>query len=373
MKALLFFIATALCATQSLQAGEEDGYKFKTIASQKTTPVKDQGSTGTCWCFATTSFVESELLRQGKGEYDLSEMFIVRQKYMNQLKDNFQRRGKGSLSEGSITSSWVSAFNQAGIVPEKAYAGITNHSGVHNHKEMTTFMASIAEDAVKMKESSERYNLLLNSLFDIYLGKVPESFMYEGKSYTPQSFAKMLGINTSDFVSITSFTHKPFYRQMEIEVPDNWEHDRMYNVTLTEMIDAMTHALTHGFTICWDGDVSEEGFSHQKGIAINPEETGNGASNFKKPAKEIDVTPEIRQQGYETFQTTDDHLMHVTGLAEDQNGTKYFITKNSWGADSNKNGGYLNMSESYVKAKTIYVMMHKDALPDALKEKLGIK
>ena len=251
---------------------------------------------------------------------------------------------------------------------------------------------TIAQDEVL--HHCRQYEQLINSLFDIYLGKVPEKFTYKGKEYTPKSFAESLGICTDDYVMLTSFTHKPYYEPFEIEIPDNWEHDRMYNLPLDELIEATDHALTNGYTVCWDGDVSERGFSFSNGVAINPEvddvdeyKDSDRARwgqmtkrdrlaevfQFKHPYPEVNVTPEIRQQGYESFATTDDHLMHLTGIAKDQNGTKYYITKNSWAADSNKFGGYLNMSESYVRAKTIFVMMHKDSLPKELKNKLGIK
>ena len=394
MKPIHYTLSVLLLASASLWAENNEGYKFETVVNQKVTPVKDQASTGTCWCFATTSFVEAELLRQGKGEYDLSEMFIVRQKYMNQLKDNFLRQGKGNIGQGSITTSWITAFNQVGIVPEEVYMGINYDSKLHNHSEMVEYMTAIAKEAVNMKKSSPQYEQLINSLFDIYLGKVPEKFTYKGKEYTPKSFAESLGICTDDYVMLTSFTHKPYYEPFEIEIPDNWEHDRMYNLPLDELIEATDHALTNGYTVCWDGDVSERGFSFSNGIAINPEvddvdeykdsdrarwgqmtkrDRLAEAFQFKHPYPEVNVTPEVRQQGYESFATTDDHLMHLTGIAKDQNGTKYYITKNSWAADSNKFGGYLNMSESYVRAKTIFVMMHKDSLPKELKNKLGIK
>lgn len=387
---------TAMLMLTSAWAGaqESNGYQFATVASQKVTSVKNQAATGTCWCFATTSFMEAELLRMGKGEYDLSEMFIVRQKYMNQLNDNYLRRGKGNIGQGSISPSWMTAFQQVGIVPEEVYSGINYDSKTHNHKELVNYMESIAKEAIQMKHRSPEYNELINSLFDIYMGKLPEKFTYKGKEYTPKSFAESLGLNMNDYVMLTSFTHKPYYEAFELEIPDNWEHARMYNLPLNEMMDAADHALKNGFTVCWDGDVSEKGFSFTNGVAINPEvsriddysgtdrarfenmnvgERLEEVYKFEHPYPEIDVTPEIRQAGYESFVTTDDHLMHITGLAKDQNGTKYYITKNSWGTERNRFGGYLNMSESFVKAKTIYIMVHKDALSKELKEKLKIK
>ena len=393
MKLNYFTLAALFFIPLSGTAQSENGYQFTTVVQQKATPVKDQAVSGTCWCFATTSFIESELLRQGKGEYDLSEMFIVRQKYLNQMADNLLRHGKGNVTQGSITASWITAFNQVGIVPEEAYTGINYDSPVHNHSELAGYVEAISAEAVKQKKNSKQYQELANSLFDIYMGKVPETFTYKGKEYTPKSFAESLGIDTDDYIPLTSFTHKPYYKPFEVEIPDNWEHSQMYNLPLDELISVMDGALKSGYTLCWDGDVSEKGFAYLNGVAINPDVKSDdlykdsdrahwGQLNdterlaevfrFEHPYPEVKVTPAIRQQGYEAGKTTDDHLMHITGIATDQNGTKYYITKNSWAADSNAFGGYLNMSESYVRAKTIYILVHKDALPKTLKEKLGI-
>jgi len=369
------------------------GYQFTDMIRLKATPVKNQASTGTCWCFATTSFMESELLRMGKGEYDLSEMFIVRQKYMNQLQDNYLRRGRGNIGQGSLSHTWMNAFRQVGIVPENVYHGINYQSEKHDHREMVTYLQAIAQKAIEMKKRSPEYTKLINSLFDIYLGKLPEKFTYEGKEYTPKSFAASLGLNMDDYVELTSFTHHPYYQLCEIEIPDNWEHQLMYNLPLDELISVMDGALKAGYTVDWDGDVSEKGFAFKNGVAINPEIKklddwgGTDRARFEKmeendrlaevykfeqPYPEVKVTPEIRQAGFESFTTTDDHLMHVIGIAKDQNGTKYYITKNSWGTARNKFGGYLNMSESYVRAKMIYFMVNKNALPKDLRKRLGI-
>lgn len=370
------------------------GYQFTEVVTVPATPVKNQAATGTCWCFATTSFMESELLRMGKGTYDLSEMFIVRQKYMNQLQDNYLRRGNGNIGQGSLSHTFMNAYRQVGIVPEEVYTGINYDSERHNHSEMVRYMHAIADVAVKTKQRSPEYDKLIANLFDTYLGKLPEKFTYKGKEYTPKSFAESLGLNMDDYIELTSFTHHPYYVKFDVEVPDNWEHSLMYNLPLDEMMETVDYALTNGYTVCWDGDVSEKGFSFTNGVAINPEvkkvedlsntdrarfeklgekERLEEVFKFERPYPEIKVTSEVRQAGFESFVTTDDHLMHVTGITKDQNGTKYYITKNSWGTDRNKFGGYLNMSESFVRAKTIYVMVHKDAIPKAIKIKLGIK
>ena len=395
MKTKFIALAALLASTGVASAQEENksGYQFTDIARINVTPVKNQASTGTCWCFATTSFMEAELLRMGKGEYDLSEMFIVRQKYMNQLQDNYIRRGRGTLGQGSLTTAFKNAFNEVGIVPEEVYDGINNDSDKHNHRELNQYLQAIAAVAIKNKNRSPEYYKLIDGLFDTYLGELPEKFTYNGKEYTPKSFAQSLGLNMDDYIEITSFTHHPYYQLCAPEVPDNWERKMMYNVPLDEMIGLMNHALANGYTVCWDGDVSEKGFSHKNGVAINPEVkkledmSGTDRARFEKmdekarleeaykfaaPCPEVKVTPEVRQAGYESFVTTDDHLMHITGMVQDQNGTVYYITKNSWGTERNTFGGYLNMSESYVRAKTIYILVHKDAIPKDMKKKLGL-
>lgn len=392
MKKLLISVAVFAFAIASF--AQAPGYEFTTVVSHKATPVKDQSSTGTCWCFATASFMESELLRMGKGEYDLSEMFIVRQKYMNQMEDNYLRRGKGNIGEGSLAHTFKNAYKQVGIVPEEAYSGLIDGNKEHNHGALSRYFKALVDANIASKKRTPQYYALINNLFDTYLGKLLEKFTYKGKEYTPQSFTESLGLNMDDYIELTSFTHKPYYEMFSPEVPDNWENQPMYNLPLDELIETIDYALNKGYTVCWDGDVSEQGFSFKNGIAINPQvedvkdylttdrarfekmpkyQRMDEVFKFEHPYPEINVTPEIRQDGYEKFVTTDDHLMHITGIVKDQNGTKYYITKNSWGAESNKSGGYLNMSESYVRAKTICVMVHKDSLPKELKKKLGIQ
>lgn len=389
MKHAVSFISLLLAMSVSAQT-----YDFTVTDSVAVTPVKNQASSGTCWCFATASFLESELLRKGKGEHDLSEMFIVRQKLLNQLNDNYLRRGRGNIGQGSLSHTFLNAYNQVGIVPEEVYSGINYDSPRHNHGEMMAMLEAVAGVALKAKKRSPQYDAMVKSVLDTYLGPLPETFTYRGKTYTPKSFAESLGINTSDYVELTSFTHHPYYESFELEVPDNWEHARQYNLPLDELMDVIDGALRSGYSVCWDGDVSERGFRFANGVAINPDirdlsrysaadsavfaplteaQRLDSVMTFSRPYPEIVVTPEVRQEGFESFVTTDDHLMHLTGLAKDRNGTKYYVTKNSWGTDRNGFGGYLNMSESFVRAKTIYVMLHKDALPVALRKRLGIR
>jgi len=400
MKNLLFTVVALSLLTAPLSAQKKnkettvtpEGYKFTTVVSLPATPVKNQSATGTCWCFATTSFMESELLRLGKGEYDLSEMFVVRNTYQNRIWDNYLREGRGNINEGSLSPSWVRVFNESGIVPQEVYSGISYSSQVHNHRELQAYIEAVTAVPLKNRQMSTESQEVTDAILDIYLGEVPGTFTYKGETYTPKSFAASLGLDMNDYVNITSFTHFPFYTQGVLEVRDNWEMTRFYNVPLDELIMITDNALSKGFTVDWDGDVSEKGFSHSKGVAVNPDVTNIDnfsvtdrarfekmpvqermaeVYKFEKPYPEIAVTQEIRQKGYETFVTTDDHLMHLTGIVKDQNGTKYYITKNSWGTERNPFGGYLNMSESFVRAKTIYILVHKDAVPAEIRQKLG--
>jgi len=390
---LSIIIAPSYAQKKGATAKTEVGYKFTPVVELKATPVKNQSATGTCWCFATTSFIESELLRMGKGEYDLSEMWIVRNNYADRLKDNFIQEGKGNLGQGSVGHDWIIEFVINGIVPDEVYSGLNYSMPNHNHSELNAFVRAVAAVPVQRKKESDQYFEIVNAILDTYFGKVPESFTYEGVGYTPKSFTATLGINPDDYVEITSFTLFPFYTQGVLPIPDNWRKINYYNVPVDELIEIMNYSLNNGYTVAWDGDVSEKGFSHAKGVAIIPElektdqystsdksrlgkmtldERSTEAYKFSSLFPEVKVTQELREEGYDAKKTTDDHLMHVTGIVKDQNGTQYYITKNSWGTERNPFGGYLNMSENYVRAKTIAIMVHKNAIPAEIKTKLGL-
>ena len=353
----LFFSISPAQKKNTSQTLSDEGYKFTPVIELKATSVKDQAATNTCWSFATTSFIESELLRMGKGEYDLSEMFIVRYNYIDKLKDNYIRSGKGNLGQGSLSHDWMIEFAENGIVPDQNYTGLNYGSETHNHNELNAFLNSVSVVPIEKGFESEQYEIIVNSILDTYLGKVPENFIYKGVNYTAKSFASSLGINPEDYIEITSFTHFPFYKQGVLEVPDNWRMKQFYNVPIDELIQIIDYSMSKGYTVNWDGDTSERGFSHSDGVANIPE---------------VSITQEMRQDGYENSVTTDDHTMHITGIVNDQYGTKYYITKNSWGTGGNPFGGYLNMSESYVRAKTIFIMVNKNAIPPDIKTKLGI-
>lgn len=392
MKNLVKVLITVLISIYSFTLTAQ-GYIFTDVVRNPATPVKNQASSGTCWSYATAAFLESELLRMGKGEFDLAEMYVVRINYLNRMDDNYLRRGKGNLGQGSLAHMFTNIVAKHGIVPQEVYNGINYDSPLNNHRELNRFVNAISGVVVELKDRSPEYYKLVNSLMDIYLGPLPQKFMYKGREYTPLTFAKHLGLNMDDYVNLTSFTHIPFYKESVIEVPDNWDHARFHNLPLDELMEVIDNALIKGYTVCWDGDVSERGFSHANGVAINPELSDLSALldedrarfeklstedkyaevyKFEKIYPEVKVDEQIRQKGYENFTTTDDHLMLLTGIAKDQNGNKYYITKNSWGTERNKMGGYLNMSQSFVRAKTISVMVNKHSVPAHIRAKLGI-
>jgi bleomycin hydrolase len=320
-------------------------------------------------------------------------MYIVRYNYVDRLKDNFIKEGKGNIIKGGQGHDWIAEFVKNGIVPNEVYTGLNYGMPNHNHSELNAFISAIAAVPVQRKRESDQYFSIVNAVLDIYLGKVPETFTYKGVGYTPKSFAASLQINPDDYVEISSFTLFPFYTQGVVPFPDNWRNVNYYNVPLDELTEIMDYSLKNGYTVNWDGDVSEKGFSHGKGVAIIPElekvdqyspadkarlgkmtldERTAEAYNFSRPFPEVKVTQEFREAGYDNKTTTDDHSMHITGIVKDQNGTKYYITKNSWGTDRNSFAGYLNMSENYVRAKTIYIMVNKNAIPAEIKTKLGL-
>ena len=390
-KTLFTFILIAFCSVNMLWAQEtKEEKKFTTIVDIPTTTVKNQQSTGTCWCFAGISYIETELLRLGAPEINLSEMYIVRLAYTQKAKRYFRVHGKGNYSEGGQAHDVLNVVKENGFVPESVYSGNRYGSDFHIHKEMVKSTKSMLDEIVKKPNRviTPVWEESVNGVLDTYMGKTPEEFTYEGAKITPVAYAKKLGFNADDYIELTSYSHHPFYEKINLEVPDNWSDDLYYNIPMNEMMDVMNHALNNGFSVCWDGDVSEKGFSHKNGYAVLPankttDMTDSEIAKWEKDldkdkksafanGKEPEVDQELRQITFDNFETTDDHLMHLTGMVKDQNGTIYYKTKNSWADNSNKFGGYLNMSEAYVKLKTVAIMVHKDAIPKVLKKKLGL-
>ncbi len=346
-------------------------YQFTLDVSLDDTPIKNQGRSGTCWSFSTVSFLESELLRMGKGEYNLSEMYIVRQIWPMKADQYVRMHGSARLSGGGLFHDVNTVFEQVGMVPESIYSGKLVDPDQHNHNEMEAVIESFVKTVVKNKQLTPQWDDALRNILDAYLGEVPETFEYEGETYTPKSFAASLGLDMDDYVELMSFAFQPYHQQSVLMVPDNWDYRQMWNVELNDLVATVDHALENGYTVAWDADVSEKYFSHRNGVAVVPATAWNVMNTdeqealFLSPQPELDITEALRQASFDDQSTTDDHLMHITGMARDQNGTKYYLVKNSWG-ESNACGGYVFVSEAYFRYKTIHVMLHKDGVPEAV-------
>lgn len=339
---------------------------FKTIKQLKTTPVKNQSKSGTCWSFAVTSFLESELMRMGKGEYDISEMFFVRHAYIQKAISYVRLHGLANFAQGGQAHDIINVLREYGMVPETAYSVIKYDKIKYDHDEVEAVLKGMLTAIAKRDKISPVWQNAVESVLDAYFDKVPANFDYNGKNYTPISFAKESGLNPDDYIELTSFTHHPFYKQCRLEVPDNWSFSYYYNLPIDELITVMDYAIDNGYTIAWDGDVSEKTFSSKKDFAKF------FASDADTSGKEQTVTMDMRQKSFDNFSTTDDHLMHIIGIANDSNKTKYYITKNSWGTTAHING-YVNLSEQFVRAKTVAILIHKDAIPVDIAKKIGIK
>ncbi|MEN8138635.1 MAG: C1 family peptidase [Bacteroidota bacterium] len=361
--------------------GTTPGYTFETIADLDATEVKSQGRTGTCWSFSTSSFIESEILRISGKSVDLSEMYNARMVYPEKAKNYVGRQGKAQFSEGSLNHDVMKVIKEHGLITEEAYQGKIVNKNRYDHSELASVLEGYV-NAVTKNESGSLSSIWLKgfeAVLDTYLGEIPESFKFEGKEYTPASFRDALKINPDDYLQFTSFKSYPYNSQVVLNIPDNWANGSYYNLELKEYQNLIEHALKEGYSVAIDADVSEKTFSSKQGMAIVPAMDLNEMDKeekeilFKVPVTEKIITPEFRQQEFNNFNTTDDHLMHITGLLKDQNGTLYFRVKNSWGTEGQGHNGNVYFSESYLQLKSISVMMHKDAVPSKLKKKLGIK
>ncbi len=373
MKNLLFFFGIIL---STLTITAQEAYKFTTEIDLETTPVISQGRTGTCWSFSTSSFLESEIIRLTGKEINLSEMYTVRNTYPKKAENFVMRQGKAQFSEGGLAHDVINSVRYYGLVTQEAYSGLFAKEENHNHAELVAVLKSMLETYIDnpAKALSPKWKKAVSSVLDVYLGSNPKTFQFEGKQYTPESFLKMTKIVPEDYITITSFNHAPFYSKFILNIPDNWSNGSFYNVPLDEMISTIDNALKNGFTVELDCDVSERTFSSKDGVAVIPEDSENNIKALQGVYPEKDITQEYRQAEFENYDTTDDHLMHITGLLRDQNGTKYYKVKNSWGTDEsrNANGGYVYFSEAYMKLKAISVMVHKDAVPKATSKKLAL-
>ena len=390
MKKLSLLLVTAallvcnVSFAQDKEKTEEEGYIFKITKELPVTSVKDQNRAGTCWCYSGLAFLESELLRMGKGEYDLSEMYIVANTYNDRAKAAVRMHGDVSFSQGGSFYDVIYGMKAFGLVPEAEMRpgdAIVDAIAKKEHKKLQT-------DA----NGNPLWLKAISAVHEIYLGECPKEFTYNGVKYTPQSFYNSLGLNPDDYVSITSYTHHPFYEKFVLEIQDNWRWGQSYNVPLDEMMQIFDYAIDNGYTIAWGSDVSEPGFRNniKNGFCVLPDleakaQVGSDMAHWTglttternkesqtKPTPQRWVTQEERQAAYDNWETTDDHGMLIYGKATDQMGNEYYMVKNSWGKYG-KYDGMFYVSKAYARYKTMNILVHKDAIPKDIKKKLGIK
>lgn len=401
--ALLLAGAPAMAAVHGMPAPAMDepeieipdstGFTFTDVKLVRTTPVKDQNKSGTCWAFSGTSMIEDEVMRKGGPELDISEMWTVRNCYIDKAKKYIRTGGKINFAQGGGFGDVLYAMDRYGAVPEEVYAGLNYGEKKHSHYEMAAALQGYLDGILKNgnKHLSTAWQKGFESILDAYLGPAPTEFTINGKKYTPETWAKAMGIVPGDFISITSYTHHPFYKPFALEIPDNWLWAESMNVPLEEMKEIVDNALDNGYSIGWAADVSEGGFKWRKGYALLPEakeeadmdgtelsrwvqlsDKDREASQFdiKGPTKEQTVTQESRQKNFDNYETTDDHGMTIVGYATDQEGNRYYKVKNSWDTNQLYNG-YIYVSEPYFLDKTISICVNRDAVPKKISKKFN--
>jgi len=350
------------------------GYEFSIVKELPVTSVKNQNRTSTCWSFSTISFLESELLRTGKESADLSEMYIVSKSYFDKADKFVRTNGKINFAPGSSFADALYVWENYGIVPDSVMPGLEYGEELHVHNELDAAL----EGYIKAIEQNPNGKLStawrkgVQGILNAYLGNVPEKFSVNGKEYTPKTYAQELGINPKDYISITSYTHHPFYTEFALEIPDNWRWDKSHNVPIDELMQIFDYSIEKGYTVLWGSDMSEKGFT-RKGIAVVPEkDTDARTLSLEEILPEKTITQDLRQIAFDNGQTTDDHGMHIFGIARDQKGTKYYMVKNSWGTTGEYKGIWY-VSENFVKYKTMNIVVNKNAVPKEILKKLNIK
>lgn len=371
---LLCLLFTFAFAKAVIAQDQPATYQFTDRIDLETSAVLSQGNTGSCWSFSTTSFLESEILRLSGKRVDLSEIYHVRQTYPAKAENYIMRQGKAQFDQGGLAHDVIETVAAYGVVPQSAYSGLSKSEDNHNHAELAAVLKAMLDVYVSnpARELSQKWRTAVERVLDVYLGETMKTFTWNDQQYTPKEFANFLQIDPSAYISLTSFTHKPYYKPFILNIPDNFSNGIFYNLPLEEFVENIDHALQQGYTLTLDCDVSELSFSAKHGVAVLPASNDNPKMAVLGPTKEKIVTAQFRQQEFENYNTTDDHLMHITGTATDQYGNVYYKIKNSWGSDPlrTKYNGYIYMSMSYLKAKAISVLLHRAGLQDITSKKL---
>jgi bleomycin hydrolase len=361
---LAFFILVFVCQV-SAQGNSADLMLVKQVPF---TPVKNQSNTGTCWSFSTTSLIESQTIKAGIGEMDLSEMFTVRNIYIEKAKNYLLRQGSAQFGPGGLGHDVINSTAKYGAVPESVYSGLLLGAKSHDHSELDAKLKSYLDSLLKKRPVSADWLIGYKSILDDYLGKAPESFKYREKEYTPQTFAKeVLKFNREDYVFITSFSHHPFYTSFILEIPDNYANESYFNLPLDEMIKLTQSAITKGYSVMWDADVSNGNFKQKDGFAL----LKKGGLTSDPDSEEGTYNQMIRQQLFESLETQDDHLMHIVGLEKSRTGKNFFVVKNSWG-EVGPFKGLIKVSEAYFAINTVTLVVPRAALDNTLKAQLHI-
>lgn len=391
MRKLFVFVAALVLSASAWS----QGYEFTTVKANPITSIKNQGSSGTCWSWSALGFLESELIRTGKGEHNLSAMYIARRNYADQAVKYVRMNGTLNYSQGGSFADVVETLDEYGVIPLELYQGLNYGTDRHMHSEVEAGLKGYIEGVNKKPNGnlSTAWKAGMEGILDAYFGEVPTEFDYKGKKYTPQSLAKELGLKNDNYISLTSYSHHPFYKPYAIEVADNWRWAQSYNLPIDELMEVFDYAINEGYTIAWASDVSEIGFTRD-GIAVMPDDAAEDnigsdqakwlglsqrdrdaqlrAKVMEGPVAEKEITQEMRQIAFDIQETTDDHGMQIYGIAKDQNGKKYYMVKNSWG-NAGKYDGIWYASESFVKYKTMSIVINKESLPKAIAKKLGFK